>query len=182
MRHVRTRQLRLRTVRAAALLACIAALIAACGPAPVPCDACPAIDGTFRVDTANPLGACEFQPMTLSGVFPLIQSADTSTLSTLLTDPVTDDDLELTGEIYPPTDRDAADVVASFSISAQTVRPAVQFETELVSLLVTMSGSVTQSEGIRGVSGSLTTTDMTQGAQERCRVNITFSATQTAAD
>lgn len=170
---------RLRTARAASLLVCLAAIIAACGPASVPCEACPAIDGTYRIDSATPLGACDFQPMTLSGTFPLIQSADTATVSTLLRDPVTDDLLELSGEIYLPAEGDAADVVASFSMSTQTVRPAIQFETRLVTLYITLSGTVTQSEGVRGVSGSISTLDMTPGAQESCRVNITFSATQT---
>lgn len=160
-------------------LACIAMAAAGCGADPVPCDPCPQIGGEYEVDSVGVLGSCEFQPVTLGSTFVLEQTTDTTGLSTSIQDPVSEEQIDLTGEIYNPTEDDPVDVIATFSLTAETVRPATALGTDIVDLLTTMSGSVSDDQGLKKVSGTLTSQDQSIGSTEACRVSITYSAVET---
>lgn len=161
-------------------LACLTAAAAACGPDPIPCDPCPEIGGEYQVESSSVLGSCEFQPVTLGSTITLEQTTDTTGLSTSIEDSINEDQIDLTGEIYSPTEKDPVEVIANFSLTAQVVRPATALGTDLVSLFITMSGQVTESAGLREVSGALTSQNATTGTSERCRVSVTFNASDVA--
>ncbi len=155
------------------------ALLVGCGEPQVPCTPpCPDIAGEYVLETASSMGMCDFQPVILVGGLIIEQSEDTTTASTTIRDSLTNEDLRFSGEIYRPQDRDPAGTVAGFSMSEQVIRPATVGGADLLTLQVTLSGTVMEQAGRREISGSLLSIDVTPTTGTGCDAGISFIAVQ----
>lgn len=151
-------------------------LVSSCGEQFVPCNPCPEIAGVYEIESSHGSGECDFQPLLLTGSFELEQSADNSEVFLYLRDSITNEPLELNGEVYAPIDRDPPDALANLSMSTQVVRPALPDSPHIMTARITMSGLVKGSQAARTIDGVLRTSDASPGEGPGCQVGIVFSA------
>lgn len=142
----------------------LALVASGCDTAQAPCnESCPDISGVYSIENTTPAGECGFSPYLLPPSVRLEQTRDGRGVLFHVIDPTTQLEVPLSGDVYAPTSEEGEGMLGSFRIDSRTTRLAHSGSDQLVTLDVTVMGSVSQVEDRRVLTATVNTTDAQSG-------------------
>ncbi|ATB34629.1 hypothetical protein CYFUS_000036 [Cystobacter fuscus] len=137
----------------------LALVASGCDTSQAPCrETCPDISGVYSIESTTPAGECGFSPYLLPPSVRLEQTRDGRGVLFHVIDPTTQIEVPLSGDVYAPESGEEG-LLGSFRIDSRTTRLARSGSDQLVTLDVTVMGSVSQVEDRRVLTATVNTTD-----------------------
>lgn len=140
----------------------LALVASGCDTSQAPCsETCPDISGVYSIQNTTPTGECGFSPYLLPPSVRLEPTREGRGVLFHVIDPTTQLEVPLSGDVYTPGEGEG--LLGSFRIHGRTTRLARSGGDELVTLDVTVMGSVSQVEERRVLTATVNTTDARSG-------------------
>ena len=147
----------MRALAAAFVVSSFALLASGCGGSTDCNGSCPSIAADYAVQTSTLDRSCDFQPWLLPPTVTISQAGASSHVTLSVIDPANQVEVPLTAEMRVPNNGKA---VAELEGSQWAQRQSGLASTDLPTVRITVSGSVTESNGRRWLELSLVTTEL----------------------
>ena len=162
-----------RMIRIGAAAAMAIVLLLGCGSEKRLCDGnCPDVSGTFSLLSPQPLGSCGFASYLPPPTLTLTQSDGGRHVTTQLIDPTNQLLVSFEGNVFAP---DGSSNRGSFEIQTQVLRKTSESDQRLVTLQLTLTGSVTRTADSATLSSILMQVQQQPTEGAGCAVTIPLS-------